>query len=265
LAGTSVWSQGIDTHTEIIDKSQGAVRFGEYERWRGVILNVSAQLHGNAYADQYANTLVESIESSERIGSDLDNVQLETEYQTGSGLQKQLHQVARLIKARERRHAERDLFFVEVGGWDMHSDLKDKLKTKFTEVDDAIRGFVDELQQQKIFDSVVIATESDFGRTLTSNGGGSDHGWAGQHIMLGGSIKGGKVFNEFPTSLVEGNDQDAGRGRLIPKFPWESMMVPIADWMGLNASLRASVFPNLGNFDASHIIETNALFKNGHR
>merc|ERR1711953_184229 len=192
----------------------------------------------------------------------LDNVQLETDYQTNSGLQKQLHQVARLIKAREERRAERDLFFVEVGGWDMHSDLKDKLNTKFTEVDDAIRGFVDELQQQNVFDSVVLATESDFGRTLTSNGGGSDHGWAGQHIILGGGIRGWKIFNQYPPSLMEGNDQDAGRGRLIPKYPWESMMVPIADWMGLESNLQASVFPNLENFDASHIVTKSSLFKN---
>jgi uncharacterized protein (DUF1501 family) len=82
-------------------------------------------------------------------------------------------------------------------------------------------------------------------------------------MILGGDVRGGKIFNQYPTSLVEGNDQDAGRGRLIPKYPWESMMVPIADWMGLDASLQGSVFPNLKNFDASHIVETNALFKNG--
>merc|ERR1712196_289577 len=123
-------------------------------------------------------------------------------------------------------------------------------------------GFVDELQKQKVFDSVVLATESDFGRTLTSNGGGSDHGWAGQHLILGGGIRGGKIFNQYPTSLVEGNDQDAGRGRLIPKYPWESMMVPIAEWMGLDASHQASVFPNLENFElGKHILAKDTLFK----
>jgi uncharacterized protein (DUF1501 family) len=147
LAGTSIWSQGVDTHTEIIDKAQGAVRFGEYERWRHVVHNISVQLHGNAYANEYSQALIDAIESSERIGADLENVQLETEYQTDTNLQKQLHQVARLIKAREQRHADRDLFFVEVGGWDMHSDLKEKLKTKLTEVDDSIRGFVNELKK----------------------------------------------------------------------------------------------------------------------
>merc|ERR1712050_274586 len=144
----------------------------------------------------------------------------------------------------------------------MHNDLKTDLRDKFAEVDNAIRGFVDELEKQEVFDSVVLATESDFGRTLTSNGGGSDHGWAGQHIILGGDVRGGNIFNQYPTSLIEGNDQDAGRGRLIPKFPWESMMVPIANWMGLEANLQASVFPNLVNFGASQIVKTSSLFKN---
>merc|ERR1712151_191747 len=261
LAGTSILSQGIDTHTEIIDKTNGAVRFDEFERWRHVIRNVSAQRHGNAYANEYAQALVDGIKSSERIGSDLENVELETDYQTNTGLQKQLHQVARVIKARGQRYAERDLFFVEVGGWDMHSDLKDKLASKFTEVDDAIRGFVVELQAQGVFDSVVLTTESDFGRTLTSNGGGSDHGWAGQHFILGGNIRGGKVFNKYPVSLLEGNEQDAGRGRVIPEYPWESMMSPIAEWMGLEAGQQSSVFPNLQNFNADRIIAGESLFK----
>merc|ERR1712217_125618 len=256
------WSQGINTHTEIVDKTQGAVRFGEYEKLRHVIHNVSGQIHGNVYAEEYAHALMDSLESREKIGSFLDNVVLATQYQTDSNLQKQLHQVARLIRAKDQRRAERDLFFVEIGGWDMHSDLKVDLRDKFTEVDDALRGFVVELQAQGVFDSVVLTTESDFGRTLTSNGGGSDHGWAGQHIILGGGIRGGKIFNQYATSLVEGNDQAAGRGRLIPKFPWESMMVPIADWMGLEANLQASVFPNLVNFDASQIVKTSSLFKN---
>merc|ERR1711990_214557 len=114
---------------------------------------------------------------------------------------------------------------------------------------------------QKSFDSTVVVSQSEFGRTLTSNGEGSDHGWAGNHFVLGGGIRGGRVFNDFPTSLLQGNDQDVGRGRLIPKYPWENMMVPIAEWMGVEESrLSGSVFPNLANFDrAKHILAKDTL------
>lgn len=75
-------------------------------------------------------------------------------------------------------------------------------------------------------------------------------------------MNGGHVFNEFPASLLEGNPQDAGRGRLIPKYPWETMMVPIAEWMGVEESQLANTFPNLANFDrSSHILGRNVLFQ----
>merc|ERR1712203_156070 len=103
------------------------------------------------------------------------------------------------------------------------------------------------------FDSTVLFTESDFGRSLTSNGAGTDHAWAGNHFILGGAINGGRIYNQFPKSFEEGNEQDAGRGRIIPKYPWESMLVPIADWMGAGATHHASIFPNLGNFNSTAI------------
>eukprot|EP00931_Biecheleriopsis_adriatica_P030525 TRINITY_DN1799_c0_g1_i2.p1 TRINITY_DN1799_c0_g1~~TRINITY_DN1799_c0_g1_i2.p1 ORF type:complete len:1902 (+),score=314.24 TRINITY_DN1799_c0_g1_i2:62-5767(+) len=261
LAGTSIWSQGNQTHVEIIDRDRGAVRFGSYERWRKVISNITSQQYGSLYSQEYTRAFFDAIESSESIGAALDGVELSTAYQTGSRLEKQLYQVARLIKARDLRRAERDFFFVELGGWDTHSSVKATLQDKFTEVDRAIHGFVTELKAQEIFDSVVLVTESDFGRTLTSNGGGTDHGWAGNHLVVGGSIQGRKIFNEYPKSLLEGNGQDAGRGRLIPKYPWESMMVPIAEWMGLEPGQRHDVFPNLVNFNDTYIIQQASLFK----
>merc|ERR1711904_576036 len=124
----------------------------------------------------------------------------------------------------------------------------------------ALRSFVGELKAQNVFDKTVLASESEFGRTLTSNGAGTDHAWAGNHFVLGGSVNGGHVFNDFPASLLDGNDQDAGRGRLIPKYPWESMMVPIAEWMGMEDSKKSFAFPNLANFATSKIIPKTTLF-----
>merc|ERR1712139_621575 len=116
-------------------------------------------------------------------------------------------------------------------------------------------------EAQDIFGSTVLVSQSEFGRTLSSNGVGTDHAWAGNHFVLGGSVNGGRVFNDFPASLLQGNDQDVGRGRMIPKFPWESMMVPVAEWMGLEQAQRNSAFPNVGNFNSSHIIAKSALFE----
>merc|ERR1712100_701123 len=162
-------------------------------------------------------------------------------------------QVAKLILTHKLRRAERDFFFVQLGGWDTHSDVDGaKAAALWQEVDWAIEGFVEEMKAQTMFDKVVLVTSSDFARTLTSNGKGTDHGWAGNNIVLGGAIQGGRIFNDFPSSLLEGNDQDARRGRLIPRFPWERVMEPLATWMGLGEEAKAVVFPNLAKFNSSH-------------
>jgi len=104
----------------------------------------------------------------------------------------------------------------------------------FDNLNFALESFVAELKAQGVFDATTLVTSSDFGRTLTSNGKGTDHGWAGNYVVLGGAIKGGQVYNRFPSSLVEGNNQDAGRGRMIPEYPWENVLMPIAEWMGVD-------------------------------
>ena len=122
-----------------------------------------------------------------------------------------------------------------------------------------------ELKGQDTFDAIVIVLSSEFGRTLPSIGEGTDQAWGGNDFVLGGVISGGTMFNDFVESLLEGNDQDAGRGRLMPKYPWESVMAPIAEWMGadLSSGQFASVFPDLANFDNSeHIIDKTKLFNN---
>eukprot|EP00969_Alexandrium_andersonii_P182976 8084909-Alexandrium_andersonii.AAC.1 len=163
LAGTAIWSQGVETPREIVDQ-RGSTRFAEFERWRGAISNITAQRHGNAYAEAYAEAFVNSIETTQNVGRALDGVKLMTSYRTNTGLERELEQVAKLITAREGRGAERDFFFVQIGGWDMHSDLMNGLNNNFGVIDDALRGFVAEMEAQKIWDSVVFATESEFAR-----------------------------------------------------------------------------------------------------
>jgi len=259
VSGTSTWSLGFDTSTEIIDRDRGAVRFSRLDLWEDAISNITSQRHGNVYCEEYAQTFAEAIESSENLGTVLDDVTLNTNYVANTPLSKQLHQVAKLIATRGARKAERDFFFVQLGGFDHHSGLLEKTTEKFTEIDQALSGFVQELKAQAVFNSTVLVTESDFGRTLTFNGMGTDHGWGGNHMIIGGGIQGGEIFNQFPRTFVEGNEYDAGRGRVIPEFPWESMLVPVCEWVGCDPN---SVFPNLGNFNRStHIIAKNSLFR----
>merc|ERR1712193_360136 len=260
ITGTDPWGQGFDTKLDIIGRKNGALRFRQYTAVETTMGNITSQRYSNVYAEEYAKQLKDSMASSEDLGAYLDQITLTTNYKAETKLQQQFHQVARLIKARDLRKAERDLFVVRIGGFDAHSNAAETLQLKFQEINDALQGFVAELEGQDVFKDTVIFTESDFGRSRTSNGAGTDHGWGGNHLIIGGSIQGKKVFNEFPDSLLAGNEFDAGRGRMIPKFPWESMMVPIAEWMGVDSTHKKNVFPNLANFDASHILPKTTLF-----
>jgi len=266
LTGTSTWSEGFDTHTEIISGSKGVVRLSNYDIWGNVITNITRQTHGNVYCEEYAEAFADAIASSEKLGREIEAVKLETEYETSTGFQKQLNQVARLIKAHPARNAERDFFFVQTGGWDHHSNLLESFASKMQEVDGAIRGFVEELKLQGNFAKTVMMTASDFGRTLTYNGAGTDHGWGGNHMIIGGSVQGGQIFNRFlPSFDVASNDYLTNRGRVIPEYPWENMMMPVAEWLGIaEPDISRAVFPNLGNFDrARHIIPCESLFGPG--
>jgi len=261
ITGSHTWPQGFQTNYDIIDKKEGVVRLERFDQLKTVLNNITSQKHKNVYCEEYAKQLAAAVESSENLGSFLNDAQLEHHFAEESTLGKQLHQVARLIKTRQDRKVERDFFVVDIGGFDAHSNAAETLALKFEQIDNALRDFVTELQAQDIFNSTVLVSESDFGRSLTSNGAGTDHAWAGNHFVLGGNVNGGRVFNDFPSSLLEGNDQDAGRGRLIPKYPWDNVMVPLAQWMGVQEPDLTSVFPNLGNFDAAtHIISKDSLF-----
>jgi cullin-associated NEDD8-dissociated protein 1 len=265
ISGMATWSQGVITNVEIISGSGGAVRLRNYEDLQAVVGNATQIKYGGAYAEEYAKQFGNAVRSSETLGGYLEQVALVTDYDDSTGLAKQFRQVARLIATRTARKAERDFFYVRIGGFDTHDNNNERLEEKFTEISDALEGFVTELKGQDIFDSTVIVTSSEFGRTLTSNGLGTDHAWAGNHFVLGGGINGGTIFNDFPESLLEGNNYDAGRGRLIPRYPWESVMAPIAEWMGADPSSDqfASVFPNLANFESSeYIIGKTELFNN---
>jgi len=255
VSGSSAWTEGRDTQGEILDARLGAVRFKAYDEWKEAIATITAQQHGNSYCEGYAKAFADAVNSSETVGQLLDNGMSDSlkKYRTDSALKSQFYQVARMIATRKERKAERDFFFVQQGGWDHHQGIRGGLEGKLETLDEALAGFVTELKSQGIFDSVVIATESEFGRTLTFNGEGTDHGWGGNHIVIGGGINGGQVFNDFLETYASGSDYVTdGRARVIPKYPWESMMVPISQWVGVDKP--EDIFPNLGHFNDTHLI-----------
>lgn len=261
LKGSQPWTQGFDTSAQILTNGEpiGLQKEGQLQV---IIDNITSIKHGNIYCEEYSQKVAAALDFNAKLRASLRSVELKTSFYTDNkDLTKQLREVARLIATRAQRRVERDLFFVQLGGFDNHRDVGRELPRRFDSVNHGFKKFVAEMKAQNLFESVVMVTHSDFARTLTPNSGaGTDHAWAGNYVVAGGGIKGGKIFNSFPKSLLPGAEQDAGRGRLIPKFPFENFMLPIAQRMGLEESQFQQVFPNVGNFNSSSFIDKVNLF-----
>ena len=186
---------------------------------------------------------------------------------TGIGLQ--LRQVARLIKNRDALNINRQIFYVQIGGFDTHTSQIGGQGNLVTSVSQAMRGFWDEMVAQGIQNDVTLFTLSDFCRTFNPAGTGatvgSDHAWGNHMLVMGGSVIGGDFYgslrpdgtgNYYPTLTFAGlDDADSGsgaRGRWIPTTSVDQYAATLAKWFGLpqDAATLSAVFPNLANFNA---------------
>ncbi|TWU57320.1 DUF1501 domain-containing protein [Rubripirellula reticaptiva] len=166
-----------------------------------------------------------------------------------SRLQSQLRMIAKSIGAHESIGQSRQIFFVGVGGWDNHDNLIGAQDTNLATVSQALKSFQDSIDELNMTNDVVTFTASDFGRTLSSNGKGSDHAWGGNQIVMGGPVTGGRIHGDYPLSLASGNALDLGRGRLLPTTSVDQMAAELAMWYGVaNDNNMEHILPNIRNF-----------------
>ena len=137
------------------------------------------------------------------------------------------------------------------------------LDKKYLIVNAVLTKFIAEMRGQGVWDSVVVQTISDFGRTLVYNGRGTDHSWGGNHITMGGKVRGGQMLGHFPSLDLDASPLilDPRRGSLIPTTPWEGIWRPLATWFGLSDASAHAVMPNLANFPPSMVPTVDDFFR----
>lgn len=180
---------------------------------------------------------------------------------SGNSLAQQLKMVARLIAARNSLGAKRQVFFVSLGGFDLHDNLIAGQNTNMTNLNNALTAFYQTTVNLGVANQVTSFTASDFGRTLTSNGDGSDHGWGSHHIVVGDAVNGKEFYGVAPpvsvTDTTSINDQwHVGQGRLLPTTSVDQYAGTLATWFGVNPSSvngalseLDTILPNLQNFN----------------
>jgi uncharacterized protein (DUF1501 family) len=182
-------------------------------------------------------------------------------FPASNSLADQLRMVARLIAARNTLGNKRQVFMVSLGGFDLHDNLIDGHTRNMERVSSAIKAFYDALGPGglNIADKVTTFTTSEFGRTLSSNGDGSDHGWGGHQFIVGGAVNGGAYYGYAPpvsvSSTTAPQDQwHVGQGRLLPSTSVDQYAATLAKWFGVETSDMsgsASILPFLDNFGGS--------------
>jgi uncharacterized protein (DUF1501 family) len=176
----------------------------------------------------------------------------------------QLQTVARIIAANSVLNVKRQVFFVNVGGFDTHNGQVDSHGDLMARLAHAVKYFDDTLRLMPnsngigfLGDQVTLFTASDFGRTFASNGSGTDHGWGGHHFVVGGGVAGKEIYGTFPPTCVDGNgftnDFDAGSGSLIPTTSVDQYAATLASWFGFDTTEITALFPNLGQFSPTNL------------
>jgi uncharacterized protein (DUF1501 family) len=169
-----------------------------------------------------------------------------------TSLADQLKMVARMISVSGELGAKRQVFFVSMGGFDTHDALVATHPGLLTNVGNALAAFYNATVELGVADKVTAFTASDFGRTLTGNNDGSDHGWGSMHFMLGGAVKGKQFYGTAPI-VANGGPDDVGQGRLLPTTSVEQFAATLGRWMGVSDSELLTVLPNLSNYSTRNL------------
>ena len=169
-------------------------------------------------------------------------------------LAQQLQIVARIIGARGGLGAQRQVFFVSLGGFDTHSDQARTQADNMARLSHGLKYFNDALTAMGVAGGVTTFTASDFGRTFTSNGDGSDHGWGAHHFVMGGAVQGGDIYGNFPVYSqcdAQGNfasPNQIDNGSMLPEVSVDQYAATMARWFGVADDQLPELFPNLLNF-----------------
>jgi len=214
---------------------------------------VTEGLVGAALAETSTGT------STTRLDTHFDEMFPTTVYGNKPDFANQMKMVARLIAGRSSLVNNRQIFFVQLGGWDTHtSQIPSASVTAgqyglINQLSRSIKAFQNAMVAEGLWDNVMLFTSSDFNRTFTPNKndstGGSDHAWGGHAIVAGGAVKGKNIYGQFPELTINGGmDVQSNRGRWIPTTSVDQYASMIAKWFGVPDSSIPAIFPNLGRF-----------------
>ncbi len=261
LSGTNVFQTG-NTLTEygILNSGTGSVGITGYDpsgaEWdvdiarATAITNQLEHTYQDIFRSTYANMVKGAQENHEIFSAAIASVPDFTSTFGGGEFSQSLQMIAKTIAARDTLGFCRQVFFVDIGGFDMHEDLLYPHTGLLQIVNDGLMEFNNALTELGVQNEVTTFTISDFARTLTSNGSGSDHAWGGNVFVMGGAVQGGDIYGTYPEdlSLDSPDELGWGGGVILPTTSCDEYFAELALWLGVSPSELYTVLPNIGNF-----------------
>jgi uncharacterized protein (DUF1501 family) len=257
LSGSNIFQTGNSSVEYSIDRENGSIGIEGYVTNAG---NNFDQARKNAidniidanYADIYKKTYIDVIKTSRDANTEFTEALDGTPELRGMFSDNEfsvaMHMVAKTIAARETLGMKRQIFFVELGGWDHHDELLNSQAEMLSYLNAGMAEFDAALESINANDCVTTFTASEFGRTLTWNGNGTDHAWGGNVMVMGGPVIGGQIYGEYPSLELESEYELGGGGIMLPTRSVDEYFAELALWFGVSPSELNTILPNIGNF-----------------
>ncbi|MEL6842854.1 MAG: DUF1501 domain-containing protein [Bacteroidota bacterium] len=254
LSGNNVFQAGNQAVSYTISPfgngSTGINEYGESDPLNEIktaaIKNLLEQQYQDIFKQTYADITLQAQQNHELFSSAISQVNLNSIF-SPSYVSQSFQMIAKTIAARDLLGVNRQTFFLTFGGWDHHDELLNTQAGMLSVLSKGMGEFYAALEEMGLSQDVTTFTISDFARTLTSNGNGTDHGWGGNAMVMGGSVKGGRIYGQYPSLELE-QDLDVGDGVLIPTTSTDEYFAELALWLGVAPSDLSLVLPNINTF-----------------
>lgn len=259
LSGKNRYQAGNQVLEYAIGNDEGDIGITSFPPWWGqsgflsdkrneASSSIVEHSYNNIFQETYASMANQTIEAEQIFKSGLARRPGYPTTFSGSKLSQDMRMMADVISVQNHLGANRQIFFTTFGGWDHHNEVLDNQAVMLPVVDNALGEFFSAMQDINMQDNVTVMTISDFGRTLTSNGNGSDHAWGGNSLILGGAVNGRNVFGDYPDLSLSNDLNLDDRGRLIPTISVDELYADVALWFGVSPNDLDYILPNIGNF-----------------
>ena len=229
-------------------------------RWTQMLDMLSRQQSNAAVEAEYARTF---------RGVYLDNEELaradrSTREPAGSfennEIGRRLRKVAKVMPYFKAESSPRQVYFVEWGSFDTHTNQRytgittgnADQDSQLRQLSNALAAFDTSVAQAGMANEVVVFVTSEFNRTLDpAAGNGSDHAWGSHWMVMGADVAGARMYGQkFPMLVLGGEDDahDGKRGYFVPQISSDQVAADLLLWLGVTAVQLPQIMPNLQNF-----------------